>query len=199
MMDEDTSGPTPRQQTVPLPKGMEASDLAPGVRPAYRRDVEPTRSRMRPMRVKEALALIESAPRGLLALGMPRCSACMLLPASLAELGPVRPDLVVAIGEFATPEDWAEREPLLWPRGIHVSPSSVPTLALFVGGVVVASRPGGGPAAAIDRWLHPHLGPAARPLPDGPTPGELSALDEIGAHVARQRGAKLMRAGEPGV
>jgi hypothetical protein len=148
----------------------------------------------RPVTVAEALDTVTRAPRGLLALGMPGCSACMLLPASLAEILRVRPDLTVAIGEFATLDDWRERERLLWPRGIHVSRSSMPSMALLVAGVVVASRAGGGPASAIDRWLRPTLGPAATPLPEGPTAAELTALDAISGTVAHQRGVKRRRA-----
>lgn len=146
---------------------------------------------LQPRAVPEALEVVTRAERGLLALGIPGCGACMLLPASLAEIRRARPDLAVAIGEFATPADWRAREQLLWPRGIHVSRSSVPALALFIDGVVVASRPGGGPAEAIDRWLEPTLGPAVTSLADGgPTPGELAALDALAGHIAHQRRVK---------
>jgi hypothetical protein len=141
--------------------------------------------------VPEALDAVVRAPVGLLALGIPRCGACMLLPASLAEIRRARPGLTIAIGEFATPDDWRERERLLWPRGIRVSRSSVPVLALLVDGVVVASRPGGGPASAIDRWLEGSLGPAERPLdPGGASDGELAALDSLAGHIAHQRRIK---------
>jgi len=143
-----------------------------------------------PMPVPEALAIVSRARRGLLALGMPGCSACMLLPASLAEIRLARPGMAVAIGEFATPADWRERERLLWPRGIHVSRSSVPALALLADGAVVATRSGGGPAEVIDRWLAAALGPAAHPLPGGPTPAEIAALDAIAGRVAHQRHVK---------
>ncbi len=146
-----------------------------------------------PVSVAEALAAVVAAPRGLLALGMPACSACMLLPASLAEVRRARPDLTVAIGEFASPADWSQREALLWPRGIHVSRSSVPAMALLVDGEVVAGRPGGGPAAHIDAWLTEHLGPAPRPVPAGPTPGETAALDALAGRIARQRYVKQRR------
>jgi hypothetical protein len=66
------------------------------------------------------------------------------------------------------------------------------------GGPPGASRPGGGPAEAIDRWLERELGPAAHPLPAGPTAGELAALDALSGRIARQRGVKEARAGEPG-
>lgn len=144
----------------------------------------------RPMPVADALATVVAAPRGLLGLGMPGCSACMLLPTSFAELHDARPGLVVAIGEFTDPADWAERERLLWPRGIHVSRSSVPALALLEEGEVVATRPGGGPATAIDRWIASHWGPAEHPLPDSPTARELAALDALSLHIAGQRREK---------
>ncbi len=139
---------------------------------------------LRAQPVPDALAVVVDAPLGLLALGMPGCAACMLLPASLAEIRRVRPGLRVAIGEFAGVADWALREDLLWPRGIHVSRSSVPALALLRDGAVVATRPGGGPAWVIDRWLGEHLGPGDAPLPEVPTPAELEALDALAGRVA---------------
>ena len=147
----------------------------------------------------EALAIAEAAPRAVLGLTMPLCSACMLLPASLAEVRRARPDVTVAIAEFASPADWEARERLLWPRGIHVSRASVPAMALLVDGEVVARRQGGGPAGAIDRWLAEHLGPADAPIGPEPTGAELAALDAIGGRLAGQRAAKAIRAGEPGV
>lgn len=143
-----------------------------------------------PMPVADALAVVTCAPRGLLALGMPGCAACRLLPASLAEIARVRPGLAIAIGEFAGPDDWALREELLWPRGIHVSRSSVPALALLVGGEVVSSRPGGGPAFVIDRWLAEVLGPSPSPLAEEPTAGERAALEADAGLIARHRAAK---------
>ena len=147
----------------------------------------------------QALALVEAAPRAVLGLTMPRCSACMLLPASLAEVRRARPDVTVAIAEFASPGDWDARERLLWPRGIHVSRASVPAMALLVDGAVVARRQGGGPAGLINRWLASHLGPAAEPIGPDPTEAELAALAAIGDHLAGQRAAKGMRAPEPGL
>ncbi len=146
-----------------------------------------------PVSVPDALAAVIAAPAGLLALGMPGCAACALLPASLAEIGRVRPGLTIAVGEFTSIDDWAVREELLWPRGIHVSRSSVPALALLVGGEVVASRPGGGPAFVIDRWLEGVLGPAAESLGGEPTPGELAALDAQAPVIARHRAVKRQR------
>ena len=146
-----------------------------------------------PRPVPEALAIVAGAPLGVLALGMPGCAACMLLPASLREIRAVRPALTVAIGEFATVEDWAVREQLLWPRGIRVSRSSVPALALLADGKVVSSRPGGGPAFVIDRWLQATLGPPDHPLAGRPTPGELAALDAHAGRVAQHRAVKRRR------
>lgn len=147
-----------------------------------------------PVPVAEALARVTAAPRGLLALGMPLCAACTLLPASLAEIARARPDLVIAIGEFGGPEDWRQREELLWPRGIHVSRSSVPAMALLIDGEVVASRQGAAPAEQIDRWLAEVLGAAAHPLSGGPTPQELAALEAVSGRIARQSGVKDRRA-----
>jgi hypothetical protein len=150
-------------------------------------DARPTpASPPRPMPVAEALAIVSEAPVGLLGLGMPLCAACMLLPSSLAEIGPARPDLAIAIGEFANVADWGQRERLLWPRGIHVSRSSVPVLVLLANGAVIASRVGGGPAEAIDRWLEAELGPAAHPLGPGPTSGERAALADLSGGIHRQ-------------
>lgn len=146
-----------------------------------------------PQPVPEALDAVVGARHGLLALGIPGCSACMLLPASLEEVRRARPGLAIAIGEFASPADWRDRERLLWPRGIHVSRSSVPVLVLLADGAVVASRPGGGPAGTIDRWLAQHLGPAEHPLPEGPSAGELAALDALAGHISMQRSMKHHR------
>ena len=148
---------------------------------------------LRPRPVPEALAAVVDARSGLLALGMPGCAACRLLPASLAEIGRVRPGLTIAIGEFRSVEDWAVREDLLWPRGIRVSRSSVPAMALLIEGAVAASRPGGGPAYVIDRWLAGVLGPASEPLGDGPTPAELAALDAQAGLIAAHRAVKSSR------
>jgi hypothetical protein len=146
-----------------------------------------------PVGVAAALEAVAAAPVGLLGLGMPLCGACLLLPASFAEVRRVRPGLTVAIGEFASVEDWAERERLLWPRGIHVSRSSVPAMALLIHGEVVATRSGGGPATVIDAWLAPHLGPADEALPDGPTPAELEAFDRASGRISHQRHVKQSR------
>jgi hypothetical protein len=154
---------------------------------------------IRPLPVPDALAAVVAAPRGLLALGMPGCAACLLLPASLAEVARTRPGLTVEIGEFASVEDWSLREELLWPRGIHVSRASVPALALLVAGEVVATRPGGGPAAVIDAWLAETLGQAAAPIGPGPTPAELAALEGLSGLIARHRSVKGRRDASLGV
>jgi hypothetical protein len=146
-----------------------------------------------PLPVPEALEAVVGARSGLLALGMPGCAACMLLPTSLMEVRRARPGLVVAIGEFATIEDWAVREELLWPRGIRVSRSSVPAMALLVDGQVVASRPGGGPAFIIDRWLEPVLGPPPYAFEEHPTAAELAALDAQAGLIAGHRAVKSRR------
>ena len=141
----------------------------------------------------EALARVVGAHRGLLALGMPGCAACRLLPASLAEIQRVRPDLTIAIGEFRGLGDWALREELLWPRGIHVSRSSVPAMALLEAGEVIAGRPGGGPAFVIERWLEPLLGPSAHDFGDRPTAAEETALESQAQVIARHRAVKHRR------
>lgn len=148
---------------------------------------------LHPLTVPEALALVVDAPRGLLALGMPGCAACRLLPASLAEIGGARPDLTIAIGEFRSVQDWAVREQLLWPRGIRVSRSSVPAMALLADGEVIASRPGGGPAFVIDRWLQVPLGPSSVVFDESPTIGELAALEAQAEVIAGHRAVKSRR------
>lgn len=152
-----------------------------------------TPATLRPRPVPEALAAVVDVPSGLLALGMPGCAACRLLPASLAEIARVRPGLTIAIGEFRSVEDWAVREELLWPRGIRVSRSSVPAMALLVEGAVVASRPGGGPAYVIDRWLETVLGPSGHAFDGSPTPRELAALDAQAEVIAGHRAVKARR------
>lgn len=148
---------------------------------------------LRAMSVPEALAVVVDARRGLLALGMPGCAACRLLPASLGEIARARPGLTVAIGEFRSVEDWVVREELLWPRGIRMSRSSVPAMALLADGAVIASRPGGGPAFAIDRWLAAFLGPSSVVFGERPTDAERAALDEQALVIAGHRAVKRGR------
>jgi hypothetical protein len=147
-----------------------------------------------PVSVPEALQIVAGAERGLLALGIPRCGACELLPTSLGEIARARRDLVVAFGRFASPDDWRAREELLWPRGVHVSRSTMPSLALLENGEAVAARHGGGPAAVIDAWLETHLGPAAIALGAGATPAEWDALGagaDLRAVQAYVKGVRL--------
>ena len=148
--------------------------------------MEPT-GLTRPLR--EALARADAAPLALLALGIPLCPSCELLEASLTAVADARPGLTVEIAALASPEEWADRAELLWPRGIHVSRASVPVLVLLRDGEVVASRQGGGPAPVIDAWLTDHLGPALRP-PDALSEGERDRLADVAGLRARHLGAR---------
>jgi len=139
-----------------------------------------------PEPLRALMARVADAPEALVAFGIPRCPACMLLPASLAAVSAARPGLAVGIALLERPEDWALREELLWPRGIRVSRSSVPVLAVLRSGDAVATRMGGAPAHMIDRWLEPHLGRAARPVTEGPTPAEAGMLEAIAGRRAQQ-------------
>ncbi|MFN8121116.1 MAG: hypothetical protein U0237_01670 [Thermoleophilia bacterium] len=141
---------------------------------------------VRPEPLRELIARVADAEHALVALGIPRCPACMLLPASLTAVAGARPGLPVGIALFERPEDWELREELLWPRGIRVSRSSVPVLALMRSGEAVATRMGGAPAHMIDRWLDPHLGPAAHPVPEAPTEAEAGALEAMSRRRAQQ-------------
>ncbi|MDX6646223.1 MAG: hypothetical protein QOK40_1950 [Miltoncostaeaceae bacterium] len=134
----------------------------------------------------DALARLDAAPAGLLALGIPRCPACQLLPATLDAIAAARPGLAIALVVLATPADWALRETLLWPRGVRVSRSSVPVLALLRGGRALASRAGSAPAHLLDAWVAVTLGPPERPLPAGLTAGEQAALAGTGARRAQR-------------
>jgi hypothetical protein len=129
--------------------------------------------------LRAALAQAERASTGLLALGIPLCPSCELLATSLDEIARARPGVSVHIAALTDPREWADREELLWPRGIHVSRASVPVLALFRAGEVVATRQGGGPASTIDAWLSAHLGPPAAPLESGVSAAETTRLTEL--------------------
>jgi hypothetical protein len=129
--------------------------------------------------LEEGLAAADAAGTALLALGLPSCPACELLDATLAAIGVTRPGLWVGIAALATPEDWAARERLLWPRGIHVSRASVPVLVVLRNGDVLATRQGGGPASAIDAWLTEVLGPPEVPPGPGITGDEAIRLDSL--------------------
>jgi hypothetical protein len=132
------------------------------------------------------IARMDPHEHALVVLGIPRCPACMLMPTSLAAVAAARPGLPVGMALLATPEDWASREGLLWPRGIRVSRSSVPALVLLAHGQAVATRMGGAPAHVIDAWLAGHLGPAERPLPAVETPEERAALGALAERRAQQ-------------
>ena len=140
---------------------------------------------VRPEPLRDLLARVAEGD-ALVGLGIPRCPACMLLPASLGAVACARPGLAVGLALFERPEDWELREELLWPRGIRVSRSSVPVIALLRGGQAVATRIGGAPAHLIDRWLEPHLGPAGHPLPAETTEAERATLDHMAARRAQQ-------------
>jgi hypothetical protein len=129
--------------------------------------------------LEEGLAAADAAGTALVALGMPSCPSCELLDAALATIGRSRSGLWVGIATLATPEDWAARERLLWPRGIHVSRASVPALVVLRDGEVLAMRQGGGPASAIDAWLTAVLGPPDLPLEPGITGDEAARLDSL--------------------
>lgn len=141
---------------------------------------------VQPLALAEAVAVVDSAPHALLALGIPRCGACEVLPASLGEIAAARPDLTVAYGLLSSPAEWAARSDLLWPRGIRVARASVPAMALLANGLAVDRRYGGGPAGAIDAWLEPLLGPAANPLSLEPTELEQEALESTAKLRTRQ-------------
>ena len=79
-----------------------------------------------PETLTSALAAVEAAPLALLGLGIPRCPATQLLPASLSGVANARDELPIALGILASPADWAAREAVLWPRGIRISRSVVP-------------------------------------------------------------------------
>jgi hypothetical protein len=129
--------------------------------------------------LEEGLATADASGTALLALGLPSCPSCELLDATLAAIGRSRTDLWVGIAALATPGDWAARERLLWPRGIHVSRASVPALVVLHDGEVLAIRQGGGPASAIDAWLTEVLGPPDLPLEPGITGDEAARLDSL--------------------
>lgn len=139
-----------------------------------------------PVPVAEAVDAALTAPSALLALGMPGCAACEVLPASLGEIARVRPGLAVHNGRFGGPEDWALRETLLWPLGIHPTRAVVPMLVLLRDGRPIAQRHGSLPAAGIDAWLAEALGPAQETLPAEPTALERDALAAQTSRRVRQ-------------
>lgn len=122
------------------------------------------------------LARLDRSEWALLGIGMPRCPACDLLPASFGALAHARPELETGIAILASEHDWAERETLLWPRGINVSRASVPALVVLNRGRTAATRQGSAPAHVLDVWLNDIIGPAKVPVPPGPTADEQNVL-----------------------
>jgi hypothetical protein len=143
-----------------------------------------------PEPLPDLIARLDGEQVALLALGIPRCPACGLLPATLAALREARPSLATGYAVLATPADWALREALLWPRGIRVSRGSVPVLALLRRGRAVAHRHGSAPAHAIDDWLAGALGPPEIPLEPGPTAEERGALATTAARRAQREAVR---------
>jgi hypothetical protein len=111
-----------------------------------------------PDTLASALGAVGDAPLALLGLGIPYCPATQLLPASLTGVANARPELPIALGILATPDDWAAREAALWPRGIRISRSVVPILVILRDGNAIATRRGGASAYAIDSWLAERAG-----------------------------------------
>jgi hypothetical protein len=132
-----------------------------------------------------ALARVIDAPVALLGLGIPRCPATILLPASLSTIADVRPDLPIALAILTCPEDWAARETLLWPRGIRISRSIVPVLVILCDGWAVATRRGGAPAHVIDAWLTERIGPGAVALATGLSADEQRGLGQLARRRAQ--------------
>jgi hypothetical protein len=131
---------------------------------------------IQPEPAAQLLERLDGYEWALLGLGMPRCPACELLPATFSALVEARPGLGVGIAILANPTDWALRETHFWPRGITVSRASLPVLVVLRGGSTAATRQGSGPAHALDVWLTDIIGPSTHPIPPGPTPGEQKVL-----------------------
>jgi hypothetical protein len=106
-----------------------------------------------PEPLADALARVATAPIAVLGLGIPRCPATQMLPASLTVVANVRTDLPIALGILSRPEEWGARETELWPRRIHISRSVVPILVVLREGLAIATRRGGASAYVIDTWL----------------------------------------------
>jgi len=106
-----------------------------------------------PETLADALARVADSPTALLGLGIPRCPATQMLPASLTTVANARRHLPIALGILGSPEDWDARETELWPRGIRISRSVVPILVFLRDGQAAAARRGGASAYVIDTWL----------------------------------------------
>ena len=149
-----------------------------------------------PQPLTSALDRVVSEDLALLGLGIPRCPATQLLPASLSAVAAARPGLPIALGILATPDDWAARQTLLWPRGIRVSRSVVPVLFVLRNGTAVATRHGGASAAVIDRWLAQTADLAPSTLPDAWADEERHELDLIAARRMQHAAVKGRRAAD---
>lgn len=143
-----------------------------------------------PEPLPDLLERLEGEEQALLALGIPRCPACRLLPATFAALRRARPSLATGYALLASPEEWELRERLLWPRGIRVSTSSVPVLVAMRRGRPLAQRPGSAPAHVIDGWLTGVLGPPDVPLDAEPAEEERAALAAVAARRAQHEAAR---------
>ncbi len=146
-----------------------------------------------PTPLSDAVALAHAAPTALLALGIPSCPSCELLSVTLGAIARARPDLLVLLVTMQSQEDWDARETLLWPRGIHVSRASIPVMVVLRQGIILDTRHGGGPAAALDAWLTPHLGAATHPVAAGFTTDEHDALAGLATVRANILAAKASR------
>jgi hypothetical protein len=136
------------------------------------------------------MAEVEAAERAVVVIGRPVCPACQLTGASLEAIGEARPDVLLVFVEMWGPEDWAIRGDELWPRGISVSPSAVPAVALMEKGTVVATRHGAIPAHGLDAWIAESFGPAAVPVPEGVTGAEQAVLDRTAGRRAQHDAVK---------
>ncbi len=143
-----------------------------------------------PESLHAALDRLDDAELALLGLGIPRCPATQMLPASLSAVAVARPGLAIALGILATPDDWAARPTLLWPRGIRISRSVVPVLFVLRGGSAIATRHGGASATVIDRWVAEVTGLGPSDLPDGWATEEARELDLLAARRAQHAAVK---------
>jgi hypothetical protein len=137
-----------------------------------------------------ALTRAADAPLAVLGLGIPRCPATQLLPASLSAVAARRPTVAFALGILSTPDDWAARETELWPRGIRISRSVVPVLFVLRDGRAIATRHGGASASVIDGWFAATAGLAPSDLGDGWVREEARELERIGARRAQHAAVK---------
>jgi hypothetical protein len=132
-----------------------------------------------------ALERVVNAPLALLGLGIPRCPATQMLPASLGAIVGERPGLPVALGILSTSQDWAARETDLWPRDIRISRSVVPVLFVMRDGRAVATRHGGASARVIDEWLAVEARLPPSRLPDAWVDDEARELGLMAARRAQ--------------